>query len=73
MMIRKLIALFAHWLRQASVRRHARKRLADLQRQLIIHDQDMSTMTHFPQTVQDRMAAYRERLVQQIEAVSKHV
>lgn len=72
-MIRGLFAYLRRWARNKAMRRHARKRLAELRRQLMAHDHDMLTMARFPKPVQERMVAYRLRLMQQIEAVSKHI
>lgn len=71
--IRGLFAYLRQWQHNRAMRRYARRRLADLQRRLAAHDQDMQTMARYPEPIQERMAAYRERLMQQIEAVSKHV
>lgn len=73
LMIQRLIVYLRQWVRAATMRRHARKRLSDLQGRLLAHDHDMLTMARYPEPVQERMAAYRVRLLQQIEAVSKHV
>lgn len=49
-----------------------RKRLAELERQLVKHDLDMRLMKHYPKPIRDRMVAYRLRLMEQIETVQIH-
>lgn len=71
--MRRLYSALSRWLHQQAMRRHARKRLAFLQRQLAQHDEDMLTMARFPKRVQDRMVAYRLHLLTQIEVVQEHV
>lgn len=72
-MIHRLLSRLYWWAHRQSMRRHARKHLAMLQRQLAKHDMDMAAMEHFPQPVRDRMRAYRERPAGQIETARRFV
>ena len=72
-MIQRLIAYLHQWSHDLAMRRHTRKRLAELRQRLIAHEHDMLLMAHYPEPVRERMAAYRVRLLAQIEAVSKHI
>jgi hypothetical protein len=66
-MIKPILSRLYWWAHNYTMRRQARKRLVMLESRLLAHDMDMVSMEHYPQPVQERMRAYRERLVTQIE------
>lgn len=72
-MIRRLLSRLYWWAHRIAERRRMRKRLAELERRLANHDMDMVAMEHYPQPVQAKMRAYRERLAEQVETARRFV
>lgn len=72
-MIRALLSRIYWWSHRQSTKRHARKRLAELERRLVAHDQDIANMRYFPATVQNKMKVHRKILVVQIENLKKNI
>lgn len=72
-MIKRLLSRLYWWAHRHTERRRMRKRLSTLERRLEAHDMDMVAMEHYPQPVQTKMRAYRERLVEQVETARRFV
>lgn len=72
-MIKRLLSRLYYWTHAITERQRMRKRLAELERRLTMHDMDMAQMAHFPPTVQARMQEHRSVLVHQIETARRFV
>lgn len=72
-MIRRILSRLYYWAHRITERQRMRKRLAELEQQLVMHDLDMRLVKHYPKPMQDRMVAYRIRLMKRIETARRFV
>lgn len=70
-MIKPILSRLYWWAHGITERQRMRKRLAVLEQRLAMHDKDMTSMSHFPARVQERMQEQRAAIVHQIETARR--